>query len=209
MCIEISVCVEGQPPARPRGMQTRSGRRLILQRSENAARGPRSWWRAALAVVAVFFALAPVTHATESLGVGQSFPTLTEHALEGVLPDTSGSKVVVVDFWASWCTPCRAAFPVLDEIQGELGPKGLQIIAVSVDQNRAAMDTFLKKRPVGFAVLRDARASLVKAVNVSTMPTTFVLDGAGVVRFVHAGFHGDQTRDALRAQIQALLEEQS
>ena len=143
------------------------------------------------------------------LAPGEAFPDLEAFALEGSVPDTSQSRVVIVDFWASWCTPCRAAFPVLDEIQGEFGPRGVQVIAVSVDQNRGAMEMFLKKRPVSFAVVRDAAMKLVGRVDVPTMPTTFVLDASGRVRFMHSGFRGEETRAQLREQITRLLEEKS
>jgi len=144
-----------------------------------------------------------------SLAVGQPFPSLTDFALEGTPPETAAAKVVIVDFWASWCPPCRAAFPVLEAVQADFGAQGVQVIAVSVDQNRGAMEAFLKRHPVTFAVLRDAGQKLVQRVDVPTMPTTYVLDARGIVRFVHAGFDGDATRDRLRAEIASLLEEKS
>lgn len=164
--------------------------------------------RAIIAAVAVVLSVFPALRA-EPIVAGQEFPALSDFALEGTLPDTNGARVVIVDFWASWCPPCRAAFPVLDAVQAEFGPKGVRVIAVSVDQSRAAMDTFLTKHPVSFAVVRDAGMKLVQRVDVPTMPTTFVLDGRGIVRAVHAGFEGDATRDRLHAQIAALLEEKS
>lgn len=143
------------------------------------------------------------------LAIGERFPDLGKYGLEGTLPDTSKARVVIVDFWASWCTPCRAAFPVLDGIQSEFGARGVQVVAISVDENRGAMEVFLKKRPVSFAVLRDAAMKLVGQVDVPTMPTTFVLDASGTVRFMHSGFRGEETRAELREQVTQLLEEQS
>lgn len=168
-------------------------------------RAPRACGRHILAIVTIVAAIA--SSRAEPLAVGQGFPAPDEHGLEGTWPDTSGARVVVVDFWASWCPPCRAAFPVLDAVQAEFGPRGVRVVAVSVDQNRGAMEAFLKKHPVSFSVVRDAGMKLVQRVDVPTMPTTFVLDGRGVVRFVHAGFEGDATRDRLRGEIAALLEE--
>jgi thiol-disulfide isomerase/thioredoxin len=164
---------------------------------------------AGLTIIAVVLAglSMPAAIQGEPLAAGQAFPALAEYGLEGTVPDTSGAKVVVVDFWASWCPPCRAAFPVLDAVQADFGAQGVRVIAVSVDQNRGAMDAFLKRNPVTFAVVRDAGMKLVQRVEVPTMPTTFVLDARGIVRFVHAGFEGDTTRDKLRAEIKTLLEE--
>lgn len=151
-----------------------------------------------------------LTHAhAEPLAAGQAFPSLAEFGLEGTLPDTADAKIVIVDFWASWCPPCRAAFPALDALQEEFGAKGVRVVAVSVDQNRAAMEAFLKKHPVGFTIVRDAAMKLVQHVDVPTMPTTYVIDARGVVRFVHAGYEGDATRDRLKAEIATLLEEKS
>lgn len=158
-----------------------------------------------LAGMCAWIAASPLR--AEPLAVGQAFPRFSDFALEGTVPNTTQAKVVVVDFWASWCTPCRAAFPVLDQMQAEFGPKGVQVIAVSVDQNRAAMEAFLKRSRVGFPVVRDAGMKLVGHVDVPTMPTTFVLDAKGVVRFVHAGFRADETPAQLREEITTLLEE--
>ncbi len=160
-------------------------------------------------VVALMTACVPRIQAAEAVSEGQMFPKLADFSLEGTLPDTSSARVVVVDFWASWCTPCRAAFPVLDQIQSEFKAKGLYVIAVNVDQKRTAMDAFLKKQPVGFTIVRDANMALIERVAVPTMPTTFVLDARGTVRFIHSGFRGEETREKLRNEITLLLEEKS
>jgi len=174
-----------------------------------AARSERAPYRilraAMLAGIFALVASSPLRAAP--LAVGQAFPRFSDFVLEGTVPDTTQAKVVVVDFWASWCAPCRAAFPVLDQVQAEFGPKGVQVIAVSVDRNRAAMEAFLKRSPVGFAVVRDASMKLVGGIEVPTMPTTFVLDAKGVVRFVHSGFRADETPARLREEITTLLEE--
>lgn len=145
--------------------------------------------------------------AADTLAVGQRFPDLKSAGLEGTLPDLAGAKVVIVDFWASWCAPCKASFPVYDALQKEYGAQGVHVIAVNVDPNDKLMAAFLKKQPVSFAVVRDAQARLVAEVKVPTMPTSFVLDRAGVVRFVHTGFHGEETRKRYVEEIQELLKE--
>ena len=69
----------------------------------------------------------------EGIKVGDTLPDLAAARLEGKLPDTFKGKVVLLDFWASWCDPCKASFPAMVELQKEYGPRGLVIIAVNVD----------------------------------------------------------------------------
>jgi cytochrome c biogenesis protein CcmG/thiol:disulfide interchange protein DsbE len=141
--------------------------------------------------------------------VGETFPALTQFSLEGEMPDLSHARVVLVDFWASWCGPCKASFPVYEELRKTYGDRGVVVIAVNVDQNAKAMAAFVARQKPGFCVVRDAQQKLVQAVTPPTMPTSFVLDGKGVVRAVHTGFHGDKTRRDYIEEIERLLQEQS
>lgn len=138
--------------------------------------------------------------------VGQPFPRLDAFGLEGSLPDTSG-KVVLVDFWASWCAPCRASFPSYSTLQKELAAQGFVLVAVSVDKQAGAYGDFLKKYAPGFATVRDATQRLAAEVKVPGMPTSYLIDRHGVLRAVHVGFHGDSSVREIRDQIVRLLEE--
>lgn len=140
------------------------------------------------------------------LGEGMPFPDLDRYALDDRVPAVEG-KVVLVDFWASWCAPCKKSFPSLDNLHRRYAGLGFEIIAVSVDDTARDMARFLKANPVGFPVLRDTEKKLVADVQVEAMPTSFLLDRGGVVRFVHNGFHGKQTEDQLREEIESLLGE--
>lgn len=160
----------------------------------------------ALAVFALTL-LAASAQAAGTLAPGAAFPALANLGLEGKLPDLTNAKVVVIDFWASWCGPCKASFPVYDELQREFGPKGVVIIAVNVDKDVKAMQAFLDRTKPSFATVRDASQRLVQAAGVPTMPTSFVLDAKGTVRFVHAGFHGDATRREYVQQFNTILGE--
>ncbi len=147
----------------------------------------------------------PRCTAGNQIKVNDTFPELQKFELEGKLPDSLKGKVVLVDFCASWCAPCRASFPVMAELQKRYGDRGFVVIAVSVDEKRAAIDEFLKKNAVPFAVLRDAKQKLVEATSVASMPTSFLLDGEGRVRFIHNGFKGEETRKQYETEIEGLL----
>jgi thiol-disulfide isomerase/thioredoxin len=142
--------------------------------------------------------------AQAALKVGDTLPDLASFQLDGKLPDALKGKVVVVDFWASWCLPCAKSFPVLDELQKKYGDK-LVILAVNVDEKAANMEKFLAKHAVSFTVVRDAQQKLVAAAEPQTMPTSFILDGEGKVRFLHSGFHGEDTRKEYITEIESLL----
>lgn len=139
-----------------------------------------------------------------ALKAGDALPDLAGFGLEGKLPDALKGKVVVLDFWASWCAPCAKSFPVLDELQKKYGGR-LAVVAVNVDEKAANMEKFLAKHSVSFTVVRDARQKLVAVAEPPTMPSSFVLDGEGKVRFVHNGFHGEDTRKEYISEIESLL----
>lgn len=142
--------------------------------------------------------------ANAALKVGDTLPDLASFKLEGRLPDSLKGKIVIVDFWASWCLPCAKSFPVLDELQKKYGDK-IVILGVNVDEKAANMEKFLAKHPVTFTVVRDGGQKLVAVVEPETMPTSFILDGEGKVRFLHKGFHGEVTRKEYISEIESLL----
>ena len=159
-------------------------------------------WRAAL--VLSVFVLGALT-ASAGVKTGEAFPDLSGFKLEGKLPDMVKAKAVLVDFWASWCEPCKQSFPVMEDLHQRYGKDGLVIIAINVDENRSDMEAFLKKNAVNFAVLRDAAQKLVERAGVATMPTSFLIDRDGKVRFLHNGFRGAETKKKYDEEIQSLL----
>ena len=137
--------------------------------------------------------------------VGDTFPDLASFKLEGKLPDALKGKVVMIDFWASWCGPCKQSFPAMEELHRQYNDKGLVIIAINVDENHSSMESFLKKTPASFAVLRDAGQKLVEQAGVASMPSSFLIDREGKVRFIHTGFRGAETKKKYEEEIQLLL----
>ena len=137
---------------------------------------------------------------------GDTLPKLDGFGLEGNVPALTG-KVVLLDFWASWCGPCKKSFPELDKLQQAYADKGFLLLAINVDEKAASMETFLKEHPVGFAVVRDAQQKLVAAASVESMPTSILVDRKGVIRFQHVGFRGEETIKQLKAEIEKLLAE--
>ncbi|HTH45898.1 MAG TPA: TlpA disulfide reductase family protein [Candidatus Limnocylindria bacterium] len=136
--------------------------------------------------------------------VGSPFPALDGFSLEGKLPDTKG-KVVIVDFWASWCGPCKQSMPAFKELHEKFADRGLVIIAVSLDETKEAMDGYLKKSPMPFSIARDAAEKLQKRLDISGIPLTYILDRQGVIRVIHEGYDGDDSKREYRAKVEELL----
>jgi cytochrome c biogenesis protein CcmG/thiol:disulfide interchange protein DsbE len=97
-------------------------------------------------------------------------------------------KLVWVDFWASWCAPCRRSFPWLNDIQARYGKQGLEVIGVNLDDERGAADKFLKEVPARFTLRFDPAGKLAEKFDVQAMPSSFLLDASGNVLASHAGF---------------------
>ena len=141
----------------------------------------------------------------KAIKVGDSFPDFAGFKLEGNLPSSLKDKVVIVDFWASWCGPCKESFPALEELHKKYAEKGLVIVAVNVDEKEDAMKDFLKSNPVTFTIVRDATKKLVSTVNIASMPSSFVIGVDGKVSAVHKGFHGNETTKQYAQEIESLL----
>jgi thiol-disulfide isomerase/thioredoxin len=116
-----------------------------------------------------------------------------------------GARVRVVDFWASWCEPCRDQFPLLDDLLEAHGASGLSVYAVSFDEDRAQIDEFLRDTPVRFEILWDKGGeSLSGPLAIDRLPTTLILDREGVVRNAHVG-GGARQAEELEREVRALL----
>lgn len=116
-------------------------------------------------------------------------------------------EVVYVDFWASWCAPCKEALPWLHALQKELGDEGFTVITVNMDRERAAADAFLEKiGAMDMAVIHDPDGEIATAYGLEALPTSYVYGRDGVLRTRHEGF---RAKDAagIEAELAALLAE--
>jgi thiol-disulfide isomerase/thioredoxin len=112
--------------------------------------------------------------------------------------------VVWVDFWASWCAPCRRSFPWMNAMHEKYADQGLEIIAVNVDKERQLADEFLAETPAEFRLHFDPEGSLAQRFDVQAMPSSFILDGDGTVLAKHFGFRLGDT-DEYERQIEKAL----
>ena len=97
-------------------------------------------------------------------------------------------KVVVLDFWASWCVPCRRSFPWMNTMQEKYGDDGLVIIGVNLDANDADAQAFLRETPAQFRIISDPDGTLAREHDVIAMPTSYIFDRNGKLVTRHLGF---------------------
>lgn len=115
-------------------------------------------------------------------------------------------RVVVMDFWASWCVPCRRSFPWLNTMSEKYADDGLVIIGVNVDRERREAEDFLAEFPARFRIHYDPEADLARQFDVQGMPSSFIIGRDGNVRNSHIGFKV-RRQDEYEAAIVAALEE--
>jgi thiol-disulfide isomerase/thioredoxin len=123
--------------------------------------------------------------------------------------DVAGERghVVLLDVWATWCEPCRDALPGFERLAREYAPRGVEVFALNVDEDSRQVASFVGETKVSLPILVDQNAAVAeKTLKVRLMPTTFILDRRGVVRFVHEGFAGD-SMVKIRSELEHLLDE--
>jgi cytochrome c biogenesis protein CcmG, thiol:disulfide interchange protein DsbE len=157
--------------------------------------------RAMLVATAVAF-----TSDAWSIGVGDPAPAfvLPTAAGESVALDTLKGRVVYVDFWASWCGPCRRSFPWMNEMQQKYGARGLTVVGINVDKRRPDALRFLQQTPAAFTVVYDEAGKTPDAYAVKGMPSSYLVDTAGKVVAQESGFRDGQKAE-LEEHIRALV----
>lgn len=154
----------------------------------------------------VALALASTAHAVDT---GERAPALALSDLEGqtVRLEALRGKVVLVDFWATWCAPCLEELPFLQRLHERHREAGLVVLAVSVDDDASNVRRFVQRQGLTMPVLHDRGKEVVGRWAPPNMPTSYVVDRRGVVRHVNRGFRSDDA-EAIARQVEALLAEQ-
>jgi cytochrome c biogenesis protein CcmG, thiol:disulfide interchange protein DsbE len=132
------------------------------------------------------------------------------HGTPGTTPEpldlsTYRGRVVVVDFWASWCKPCRQSIPWLNSLEARYGASGLTIIGINVDAERRDADRFLREVPIDFKVVFDPAGDIARQFKVQAMPTSYLIDRSGKIVKTHLGFREAKKLEA-EATIKTLLD---
>lgn len=165
------------------------------------------FWRALLVCTLVLGSLLTARQAL-AIAEGDGAPDISLTDLSGKPVSLAAlkGKVVLVDFWASWCKPCREELPVLEGLQKKYGAQGLVIIGVNVDKDAGVAKKFLEdnKLNLSFTLANDAQHKVAASYAPPTMPSSYLVGRDGKVRFVHAGFRASDAK-SMETEIQTLL----
>src|SRR5882757_6050372 len=164
----------------------------------------RGFTRATVAAVAAALLIAvPASNAASGSGPAPQF-TLDSRAGSKVSLAQYKGQVVMLNFWASWCGPCRQEMPLLESIYRKYNKMGFTLIGVNVEPDSKAAEGFLKQTPVSFPVIYDKDSTVSKAYDVSGMPSTVIIDRKGNIRVLHRGYKpGDENEylDSIRTLV--------
>jgi thiol-disulfide isomerase/thioredoxin len=142
------------------------------------------------------------------LATSATAPDFQLGALSGKTESLAGYKgqVVMLNFWATWCGPCRQEMPVLEQLHKKYKPMGFTMIGVNVEPDSAGAAKWLTATPVSFPILFDTESKVSKLYAVGGMPSTVIVDRKGNVRYVHRGYKPGDENEYL-TQIRALIRE--
>ncbi len=165
--------------------------------------------RSVISILLTAFSLALAGSAL-ALDSGDRSPEIGLNDLRGnaVTLESLRGKVVIVDFWASWCEPCREEMPVLDRLYRDNRERGLVVIGVSVDNGIDNVRTFLRRNAVSFPIVHDAEHEVAERFEPSRMPSSYLIDRRGMVRYVHEGFEAEDATTITR-EVATLLGERA
>jgi thiol-disulfide isomerase/thioredoxin len=136
---------------------------------------------------------------------GDDLPDVTVTTAQGSLRLSElRGQVVYVDFWASWCVPCRKSFPWMNQLQQQYSKQGLKIVAINLDKDPQLAKQFLADFPANFTVAYDPEGLSATQFKVQAMPTSYVIDRQGKLQATHLGFREKDTA-AMEAEIKALV----
>jgi thiol-disulfide isomerase/thioredoxin len=150
--------------------------------------------------------------ASSAIDVGAVAPNVSGVGLVDEKPVSLSAlrgRVVLIDFWASWCGPCKVSLPELNTLRGELIQAGhgdrFEIIAVNVDTNAKAALRFLNKQPVDYPLIGDAQGTWPQAFDLPTMPSSYLIGPDGRVAEIHSGYKPGDAETSLKPAILKML----
>ena len=156
--------------------------------------------------VAFFLSIATSYAASEKLSGKSANFTLKSRSGKNIKLSELRGEVVMLNFWASWCGPCRKEMPLLEKIHKKYKKLGFTLLGINVEQDTTAAKRYLKDVKVSFPILFDKTNKTSKLYNVSAMPTTILIDRNGNKRFLHKGYKPGYEND-YKKQIKKLLRE--
>jgi cytochrome c biogenesis protein CcmG/thiol:disulfide interchange protein DsbE len=179
---------------------------LRIANGESRSRPLRLTLMRFLCLALALSAVAVLPRAARALDAGTRQPEIGLRDRSGKDVDLASlkGKVVLVDFWASWCAPCKQEMPVLERLYQKYKKDGLVIVAVSVDKEGSNIVDFLKQVHVTFPIVHDEDHRVADRFKPPRMPSSYIVDRKGIVRHVHGGFRPDDAA-TLEAEIKALL----
>ena len=146
---------------------------------------------------------------SQAIEVGQTIPHCQATMAGGTSTlDFSNykGKVILVDFWATWCPPCKKSMPFLNGLQNKLPKDSFEIIAINVDEDTEAAKQLLNDNPIDYQIAFDPQGNCPGVFDVKAMPSSYLVDKTGKVTLIHLGFRdGDEA--IIREHISALLSE--
>ncbi len=159
-------------------------------------------------IIALIFSIFAATSLASSGLEGQAAPDFALKSATGEnlrLSEYRGD-VVMINFWATWCGPCRQEMPLLDELYARYQRVGFNLLGVNIDDDSRRAMNMVEELGVSFPVLFDARKEVSKLYEVEAMPVTVIVDRKGTVRYVHHGYKPGY-EDKYLDQIRSLLRE--
>jgi cytochrome c biogenesis protein CcmG/thiol:disulfide interchange protein DsbE len=139
--------------------------------------------------------------------VGNAVPNFAAPSVNGkgrATVQPNEGKVLIVDFWATWCEPCKKSFPKLEDLYVKYRQSGMEIVAVSEDDQNDGLTTFGSSFGAKFPLVWDSGKAIASRWQPKSMPSTFVVDRKGVVRYVHFGYH-DGEESEIEREVKSLL----
>ncbi len=120
--------------------------------------------------------------------------------------DKLQGQVVYLDFWASWCGPCRKSFPWMNEMQAKYQDQGFTIVSINVDHDKALAEQFLRENPANFSVIYDPKGEIARQFKLKGMPSSYLINRAGKIVSAHVGFV-EKKKPSYEQQLKQLIQQ--